>query len=375
MFGGLSMIKNVIKNIAVLTMVVGLFTGCAADASEKVVYEGKPVTVSKVEELKRPVELKYKGTVVPKSQVKYAFKSGGKLKGLNVEAGSSVKKGDVLATLDSIDLEIQLNKANSALKASNGDVIKAKEAYEYDKKQYNNLSELFDSGSISKDQLDQMKLKLEVSTSTYKQAKEAYEISQSNYSLQKRLVDDAVIVAKSDGVVLSTQYEEGELVPQGYPVVVMRTNSKVIQVGLSQDDIDRVTMDSTVRIEYGENGISGKIVELNDVPDMATRTYLTKIESSDSDIRIGKILDVSINVGEETGIWVPIDSILSKGEQFVYVVDNDRAFKKIVTIEDLSSFEAKVEGLAKGEQVVTMGMKKLNDGAKVQVVEDKTEVK
>jgi multidrug efflux pump subunit AcrA (membrane-fusion protein) len=155
----------------------------------------------------------------------------------------------------------------------------------------------------------------------------------------------------------------------------MRTNSKVIQVGLSQDDIDRVTMDSTVRIEYGENGISGKIVELNDVPDMATRTYLTKIESSDSDIRIGKILDVSINVGEETGIWVPIDSILSKGEQFVYVVDNDRAFKKIVTIEDLSSFEAKVEGLAKGEQVVTMGMKKLNDGAKVQVVEDKTEVK
>lgn len=358
-----------------LLVVVALFSACSASAKEDITYMGKPVVISEVKSIERPIELKYKGTVVPKNQVKYSFKSSGKLKQLNVEAGYEVKEGDVLAVLDSIDLELQLNKASSALNAAQSDVNKAKEAYEYDKKLNANMEKLFKNNSISKDQLDQVRLKYKVSSGTLDQAKEAYKIASSNYNLQKRLVEDAVIVAKDDGVVISTQYEVGELVPNGYPVLVMRTKGKVIQVGLSQEDIDKVKLDTLVKIYDKDNEIDASIYELNDIPDMETRTYLAKIESHDDSIRIGKIVDVKINVGKEEGVWIPIDSILSKGEQYVYVVEDERAFKKNVTIVDLSSFDAKVQGISEGDKLVTLGMKKLKDGAKVQIVDDKTEVK
>lgn len=367
--------KKIFKKLGLLVITVALFTGCGANAAQdqENVVKVTPVKVVDVKNVNRPVELKYKGTVVPKDQIKYTFKSGGRLKSLNVEAGSLVKKGDTLAILDSLDLNIQLSKAASGVNASKGDVMKAEDAFEYDKKQYENMKELFDAGSISKDQLDQIKLKYEVSSNSLAQAKEAYEIAKSNYSLQKRLVDDSVIIAKSDGVVMSTQYEEGELVAQGYPVVVLRTQSKIVQVGISQDDIDRVNMDTPVTINYDDEIISGKIVELNDIPDGATRTYLAKIESDSQDIRIGKILDVSFNIGEEEGIWIPINSVLSEGEKFVYVIENERAYKKVVTIDSIFEFDVKIQGIKEGDKIVTSGMKKLNDGVKIKEIDEQNQ--
>ncbi|MCT4583519.1 MAG: efflux RND transporter periplasmic adaptor subunit [Peptostreptococcaceae bacterium] len=362
--------RNLLKSLSVMVLVIGLLTGCQTQAQEEKEVKGKPVKVEEAKLVEKSLELKYKGTVVPKDQIKYGFKSTGKLKSLNVKAGDKVKKGQVLASLDSIDLNLQLSKANSALNASNADINKAKIALDYDENQYNNMKKLYDDGGISKDQLDQVKLKYEASKNSYNQANEAYDISKTNYNLQKRLVDDSYIIAKTDGVILSTVFEEGELVPQGNPVVVLRNNSKIIQVGLSESDIDKVNMNTNAIIEYDDTKIKGKVVELNDVPDMQTRTYLVKIESENQDIRIGKILDVKLEVGKEDGVWIPIDSVLSQGEQFVYVVEEDRAFKRVVTIDDIKEFDVKVKGLNEGERFVTLGMKKLNDGAKIQIIEE-----
>lgn len=354
------------KTLGLISVLAISLTGCQAEASEVEVSAGLPVEVVSAVDEKRAVEIEYMGTVAPEDQIKYSFKSAGRLGELLVQPGDVVEEGQVIAKLDTSDLNLQLSAVAAQTQAANKDISKAQEAYNYDKDLYAKMEKLFEAGSISRDQLDQVKLKLDVSESTLMQAQNAYTAAQANHSLTNNLVDDAVITAKSSGTVLATQYEEGELIPQGYPVVVVRSETKVVQVGLSQDDVDYVDMDTAVTLEYDNMVIPAEIVELNDMPDMATRTYLAKVRTSHEDIRLGKIVDVNFAVGEERGVWVPMTAILSEGEKFVYVVEDGRAFKRIVEIENISGFDVEIDGVEPGEQIVVAGMKKLTDGIAVE---------
>lgn len=358
------------KSFKTLSLMAGLtlaLTGCQAEASAVLEKTGTPVEVVEAEMESRAVEIEYMGTVVPEDQIKYGFKSGGRLGELLVQPGDVVEEGQVIAKLDSSDLSLQLSAVAAQTQAASKDVAKATEAYEYDKELLEKMKTLYESGSIAKDQLDQVQLKLDVSENSLKQANDAYNAAKANQTLTRNLVEDTVIVALRGGTVLSTQYEPGELVPQGYPVVITRSETKVVQVGLSQNDIDLVDLSTDVTMEYKNMIIPGEIVELNDMPDMATRTYLAKVRTDHEDIRLGKIVDVNFAVGENNGVWIPMTAVLSDGEKFVYVVEDGRAFKRIVSIENISGFDVEISGVEPGEMIVTSGMKKLTDGASVEV--------
>jgi hypothetical protein len=53
----------------------------------------------------------------------------------------------------------------------------------------------------------------------------------------------------------------------------------------------------------------------------------------------------------------------------VYIVRGDRAFKRTVELLNVSDDKIRVEGIEAGELLVVSGMKNLNDGSKVNIVE------
>lgn len=363
-------IMKYVKIIGVFGLIALSLTGCKVNAQEVEVSEGVPVDVITIEKESRVVELNYKGMVAPENQIEYAFRTGGRLGTLLVKPGDEVKEGDVLATLDKVDLSLKLNASKAQLQSAKKDVLKSEESWNYSKDILKKMEELYVSGAISKDNLEQTKLNFEIADSTLDQAREGQRIAESGLSLQSRLLDDAVLIAKADGVVLNTMYEIDEIVGAERAVLTMRSETHVVQVGLSQTDIDFVTMDTEVTLDYGNEKISGVIVELNDMPDMATRTYLAKIRTNHKSMRIGKIVDVNFNVGSKEGIWIPMNSVLSDGEKFVYVVEDGRAFKRTVTLKNVSGFELELEGIDDGALVVVGGMKKLTDGIEVLAIQE-----
>ncbi len=357
-------------------MIVGLIgimsfslVGCKANAEEIELSQGIPVEAISVEEVSRQVELKYKGTVVPEDQVAYAFKTGGRLETLNVKLGDSVKVGDVLATMENTDLSLQLSSASAQVQSAQKDVKKAEESWAYNKDQLDKMKQLYVSGGISKNQLDQIQLTVDISESSLAQARQGSKAAQAGYEINNRLLEDAVLIAKEDGVVLSTEVEVGELMGAQKPVVMMRSETQVVQVGVSESDVDSITMETPVVIE--DNGLSfeGVIVEINNVPDMATRTYLVKVRVEGYGFRIGAITDVTFTTGNEDGVWIPTRAVLSDGEKFVYVVEEGRVFKRTVAIAGVNGFELQIEGVEPGTEVVVGGMKKLTDGTEVVIVE------
>ena len=62
--------------------------------------------------------------------------------------------------------------------------------------------------------------------------------------------------------------------------------------------------------------------------------------------------------------------ILSSNIDYVYVVEDDRAVKRTVTIEKTKGSQAKVKGLEVGEQLIVNGMKSVKNGALVNINDD-----
>lgn len=355
--------------ILCVIVLLGLLTGCQKEVSESIVQPKTPVKIIEVAELSRPIELIYTGVVVPEDTIDYSFKSTGRLASISVQPGDDVIKGDILAVLDTSDLKLQLDGLKAQVSASYGDVMKARESYDYALKQRTNARALFESGGISQDTLDQIELNHDLSSSGLNQAKQSYNAAKSNQKLTENLITDTTLIAQSSGTVIDKHFEIGELVPSTKAVVTLRSEAKTVNVGLSQEDADIITKDTPVCINNNDIKITGEISQLDAMPELSTRTYLVKIRSENKNLQLGRLTEVCFELGQKKGIWIPLQSILSDGEKFVYVVKDGRAFKRSVEVINLSGFQAEVSGLEANESMVVSGMKSLSDGISVEIVE------
>ncbi len=357
--------------LVVLLMMSMIFTLAACSRAEEAIVEEKSsaVKVREIKEGENPVTLSYIGTVNSKDMIKYSFKSAEKLGSVFVEKGDEVKKGDKLAQLNMQDLNFQLSAAKSNLDAAQLNIKKAGDALSYDKDLFKKMDNLYTEGSISKDQYDQVKLKMDTSSTTYNQAKTQYEAAKTDYEHKLSLVDDATIYASQDGSVVEISFEEGERVPKETTVVITRSVSQIVNAGIAQRDLKKIGLGTEATIDVDGEKAKGIVTNIAEAPDEATRTYNAEVTVEDKSFRLGSIAKIEFNIGKESGVWIPISAIMSDGEDYVYIVEEDRAFKRIVELEKLYEDTVMVKGINPGELLVISGMKNLNDGSKTSISE------
>ncbi|MDD3851606.1 MAG: biotin/lipoyl-binding protein, partial [Firmicutes bacterium] len=92
--------KTAATVITVLVLAVAAFSLFWGNGQEESQEAEKPVKVMEVSSEPTPVVLNYTGTVSPGEVRQLGFKSPGKIAGVYVVEGESVKKGDMLAALD-----------------------------------------------------------------------------------------------------------------------------------------------------------------------------------------------------------------------------------------------------------------------------------
>lgn len=360
------------KKFLSMLLTMGMaFTLVACSMAEEVVVEerAKAVEVKEVNESENPVTLSYIGSVDSKDIVKYSFKTGGKLGKVFVEKGDKVRKGDKLAQIDMQDLNFQLSAAKSTLDTAQLNIKKAEDVLNYDKDIFNKIEKLYTEGSVSKDKYDQIKLKLDTSETTYNQAKSQYEAAKTDYEYKLSLIQDATIYASQDGSIVEIPYVEGELVAQGHPAVIVRSISQIVNVGIAQKDLKSIANGTEAIVDVEGEKAFGRIINIAEAPDPATRTYNAEVAVEDKSFRLGSIAKVEFNIGNENGVWLPISAIMSNGEDYVYIVEEDRAFKRVIQLGKIHEDTVMVEGIKAGELLVVSGMKSLDDGSKVNISE------
>jgi len=397
------------KFFILIISVIFIISGCSTDKTVSSDEQTKPVKVQKLNETTKPTTLDYIGTIDTKEIKKYSFKSSGRISKIFVEKGQAIKKGEPLAQLDSEDLSFAVNAAKAQLdgakaqynSAINGatteeikqaelNVKKAQDGLEYAQKQYERTKTLYDSGAVSKSQLEQVELEKEKIESDLQIAKQVLAQTKNglttekknaikaqmdqakiNYEQKQNMLDNAVIAADMDGYVTDLLYKEGEMVSAGYPVVLTRNKTSIVKVGVTSEDLARLKIGTKAIIkendEKAEGKAEGKVVTIEDIPDQQTRTYLVEVELSSPAFAIGSIVDISFQLENRKGIWIPITSVMANGEDYVYIVENNKAVKKTVKRGELQGTNIFVEGLKDGEQLIIEGMDSITIGDKLTV--------
>lgn len=344
---------------AINLMLILLFTGgCSKQAVvETSSVKEKLVKVQEIKEEILPVRLRYTGMTSSGEVKKYSFKVPGKLTEVNVIKGSAVYFGQKLASVSTTELEL-------SAQASQFTVQKAEKAYIEAQDSYSKLEKLFQAGALAEADLNKVKLDLDVKEASYNQAK----IELQSKQIQ---LNDANLYSDMDGYVVDVLFKESEIIAAGYPVIVIRAGEQKVIVGLSQNDIKKIKVGTVAQVKVDGLEAQGEVSRIDAVPDTQSRTYSTEILLSkpfpSDQFYLGATAKIEFELGGAKGIWVPLASVLNDGEDYIYVVKDNRAVKKNIKLLDVQGFNVRVEGLVSGEQLVTMGMKALKEGAKVQI--------
>ncbi|MCK4835627.1 MAG: efflux RND transporter periplasmic adaptor subunit [Candidatus Aminicenantes bacterium] len=336
----------------VVALLALIYLGCQSGNNhdnQKVVI---PVTLGKVEKKEISIPIRTSGRLNPKTQIKLSFKTGGIIEKIYVDRGSSVKKGQLLASLNLAEIQARFNNARNGYLKAERDVKRAKNLYR-------------DRAAT----LEQ-----------YQNARTAFDVAQSNLKIARFNLERSVIKAPYRGKILRRLVEVNEMIGAGHLVFVFGSteNRWVVKAGVSGRDVVMININDKAQIKfdaYPDKIFSATVSEISEAVDPVSGTIEVELEINDAGLKLvaGFIARVDI-IPTKKNLYtlIPIDALV-EGEgniAFVFTAEGDKAKKIKIRIAHLFKDRVAVDaGLESIEHVVTDGAAYLNDGITIKIID------
>ncbi|MGL5965077.1 MAG: efflux RND transporter periplasmic adaptor subunit [Fusobacteriaceae bacterium] len=361
------------KKIASLMLILSLlFTGCKKEAKEEVKAEElKKVVATKV--VRRELTDKYEADsiAIPKEKVNYIAESSGIVVKLNKKNGDRVKTGDIIIERTDATVEAEYNSARATYQA-------AKETLQTASKNHDKYKRLYDKGNASEKEYTDVRDRFTDAEGNFLTKKAKFEDVQDRYNKLKRM-------AKNDGIVGNLFAKVGNKTEKGDILftVIDETEMEAL-VDFPGKWFSKLLLggEATVIIPELENReLKGYIKEINPIADSETKKYKVKIGIPNIDptsqgamVKDGMYLKAIIPAGKRNALMVPQKSVQVRSLlSYIYLV-KDGVAKRIEIIPGTVNapfVEISSEVLNEGESVVVDGIFGLNDGDKIQEIENK----
>ncbi|MBF4692840.1 efflux RND transporter periplasmic adaptor subunit [Fusibacter ferrireducens] len=356
---------KLVYSILMGLFILGIITGCKSQDTT-IEEKEKIVKARTIETVQYPIILRYYGHLEPKEIKNYAFKSGGKLENIDVEVGDAVSKGDLLATLDSYEVNLGLDASREQLKMATLDAEKAQKTYDFYKKTYEDILSLYNANGVSLNQLNEAELQKDIRLKDLEQAQKKREQAEIDFDYKTKTVEDTGLISEIEGYVAEIHYKVGELVPQGYPTVTVRSLSQIAKVSVTLEDVKKIAVGDKAQVKIQEETFEGQISHIDLVPNQSTRTYNVEVTiDTNHSFILGQDCHVEIEDESQEGLWLNINEIMNDGSDYVYVVKAGRAFRKEIETHEVYKDKVRVTGLESGDQVIVEGKNALIEGYKV----------
>jgi RND family efflux transporter MFP subunit len=294
------------------------------------------------------------GEVRAWNQATLYSKVAGYVREVLVDKGSRVKKGDLLARLESPETDQQVLGARADLQLKTVQAERARK--------------LRPQGFIAQQDLDNAESALQVSRATLQQliALQAYE--------QVRAPFDGVVTARyvDPGALVAAGTSSNQAVQPLFDFADMRTVR--VQVYAGQDDAADIHPGSPVSISLPDDPghpIEAKVTRMAQGIDARTRTMLVEVDVPNEPVRLypGSYVNVKIRFPGRRTPLVPGDALAWRGpDLFVAKLDTDNRVRlvRVQPGEDDGRRVQILSGLQGGEQVVLNPSAELSDGDRVQ---------
>ncbi|MED4781341.1 efflux RND transporter periplasmic adaptor subunit [Brevibacillus choshinensis] len=349
------------------------------------------------------------GKLAPSEEVAITPKVSGKISQVHVKLGQRVQVGAVLFTLDQTDLNNAVRQAQAAyelsvaslrqsttstgqsLQQAKNSLVQADQALKDAQRDYERISQLFNQGAVSAQQLEQAKATLVTVQTAYDNAKQALasaqqktgvavteaSVEQARVALEnaRQQVGNAVITAPISGTISLVHGSAGEMAsPQSAVVTIVNTDPLIAKANLSEQDVATVKKGDVVTITLTalEKDLKGTVSAISPVMNPDLRAYPVEISLANPDAVLKADMVVNIQFGlqqSENALVVSRKAVFEEnGKQYVYKLDDKTAKKvEVETGAQTSDAIEIVKGVQEGDQIVVRGQTLLKDGATVQI--------
>lgn len=384
---------------AILTVLVLLIVGgaLAARSSGKKIDSTKLAKVERGDVVKSVVAT---GKVEPITKVEIKSKASGIVKKLYVEAGDRVKKGQVLAELDRVEMEAQVRQSEAQLQSTKATLSSAEadlarsrvDAEGVDvpmlKRAWERAAAMAKQGVISQSSLDDAeknyvlasnkqnvaRAQITVNQARVAQARADVKRAEATLSQLQEQLSYTTVVAPIDGIVLSRDVEVGDavssiLVMGSSATLVMTlgdTSEVYVKGKVDESDIGKVYLGQPARIRvesFKDKSFEGKVTKISPMgvekENVTTFEVRVSITNPSGELKAMMTANAEMILEEHKGVLnIPESALIydqSKSASVEVPDPSVKEGKKKIAVKAGISNGAKTEilsGLNEGQQVV-----------------------
>ncbi|OCA53349.1 MdtA/MuxA family multidrug efflux RND transporter periplasmic adaptor subunit [Photorhabdus namnaonensis] len=331
-----------------------------------------PVQIATAKEQAVPRFLTGLGTIQAANTATVTSRVEGQLIALHFQEGQQIKQGDLLAEIDPRPFQVQLAQAKGQLAKDEAILANARQ-------DLNRYQKLANTHLISQQEMDNQR-------ALVRQHEASLKVDQAAINNAKLQLTYSRITAPISGKVGLKQIDIGNFISSGNnsPIVVITQTDPVdVLFSLPENDINAVLQaqkanHDVVVSAWDRNNqqqlAEGKLLSIDNQIDAATGTIKLKARFSNQDSVLfpNQFVNVRIKVDTlENAVVIP-NAALQMGNEgnFVWMLGKEnKVSKHLVTVKLQDTKRVVIStGLAAGDKVVTDGIDRLTDGAKVDIV-------
>ena len=301
------------------------------------------------------------GSVSPMEQSAVKAEVAARLAEVPVREGQAVRRGEVLARFETVELAARLNEKQANLEGARAQLVLAEKTLAKNRTlNRNNI--------VSDTSLDQAE-------SSFGFQRAQVDALAAQVELARKALRDAVVVSPIDGMVAARSVNPGENLAVNAAMFTIVDLSRVeVEATVPAEQVARLAVGQNARLRvegFGEREFAGRVARINPMARVGSRAipvYVT-VDNRDGALRGGMFASGEVLVAEASGaIAVPPVAIRHDDQgDFVLAIADGRTVRRPVTrvAQWARGDLVQVEGLAPGDRVVTGNLPGLTPGRAV----------
>ncbi len=310
----------------------------------------------------------------------------GYLKKLHVDIGDKVKAGQLLAEIDTPEVDAQLAQSRATLEAAMANVNRAQSDLRLAQITLNRYQQTERSGGagvVSAIEMEQRQATYDQALAALAQARASVTAEEANVKRLEVLQNFEKITAPFDGIVTERNFDVGALVVASSPSSgntlfrITASHPVRVRVNVPQVYASQISLGQNVELNvrnYPRRKFTGTIFLAANSVDADTRTMLcvARFNNPDGALLPGMYAQIKMNIAsQEPVLLVPVTAMIFKtsGSQIAIVRDGKIHLKNVTVGRDLGTELEISQGLEADDLVVATPDTRMREGAEVQVVE------
>ncbi len=356
-------------------------------------FAGKPavevVAVARTYPAQNYTLLNATGYVVAQRKAALSSKATGRLEWLGVLEGTHVKKDQVIARLESRDVAAALGQAQANVMVARANLEQGRAELRDAQAAFQRAAELLNQKFIAASAYDTAQARLNKAKAGISGYEASIAAARANAQAAQVAVDQTVIRAPFDGVILTKSANVGDNITpfssaadsKGAVVTIADMDTLEVEADVSESNLSKIRVDQPAEIlldAFPELRLAGTVSRMVPTMDRSKATLLVKVRFVDRDPRV--LPDMSAKVAflsravppqdKQPATAVQPSAVVTRGGTFaVFLLDADGAKVRRVPVTPGRKIGELVEvkGLKPGDKVVLAPDDALQDGQAVKV--------